>query len=74
MIHTTYLEVLKIIDFVMNLRLDIRLSIILVLFKNKYKQKDLHKNNGISPEDHLDIITEVDKYFQSRSVIYIHGV
>ena len=66
MIHTTYLEVLKIIDFVMNLRLDIRLSIILVLFKNKYKQKDLHQNAGISPEDHLDIITEVDKYFQSR--------
>ena len=66
MIHTTYLEVLKIIDFVMNLRLDIRLSIILVLFKNKYKQKELHKGSGICSDDHLDIITEVDKYFQSR--------
>eukprot|EP00800_Vazella_pourtalesii_P015780 TRINITY_DN4342_c0_g1_i5.p1 TRINITY_DN4342_c0_g1~~TRINITY_DN4342_c0_g1_i5.p1 ORF type:complete len:1829 (-),score=335.50 TRINITY_DN4342_c0_g1_i5:43-5529(-) len=67
MIHTTYLEVLKIIDFVMNLRLDIRLSIILVLFKNKYSQKDTGKDGGILAEDHLDMITEVDGYFQSRS-------
>lgn len=66
MIHTTYLEVLKIIDFVMNLRLDIRLSIILVLFKNKYSQKDTGKDGGILAEDHLDMITEVDGYFQSR--------
>ncbi|KAI6654157.1 Inositol 1,4,5-trisphosphate receptor 1 isoform [Oopsacas minuta] len=66
MVQTTYLEVLKIIDFVMNLRLDIRLSIILVLFKNKYTQKG-HKEGAILPEDHLDMITEVDKYFQSKS-------
>ena len=50
----------------MNLRLDIRLSIILVLFKNKYNQKDVGKDGGIHAEDHLDMITEVDKYFQSK--------
>ena len=56
----------------MNLRLDIRLSIILVLFKNKYTQKDITKHGGILAEDHLDMITEVDKYFQSKSVELLH--
>lgn len=62
---TTKLEVLKILEFIMNLRLDIRLSIILVLFKSQYENPEL---TSTTDEHQMQIINQVDRYFTNEYV------